>query len=492
MGRRKHKNAIQLSLMVAVSLVAQGLTLYKSHFTAVEFGATRYMDAYNYAFSIATFLFALVTSGITTVIVPSYVKKERREATDSFITIVYGSVLLLIILILTLRAPIFKILSSDSDDFIRQAGNWLFITFFIQGVTAFLAVTTAYYQCIDHFLTPKVILLLVNAGVTAVMMSGRVTTLHGFLLLQAAASVVNLVFDVSVCIALGFRYRPQLKWKDPDTRRLLMLFFPILFSSGIYKLSTFIDTTIAAGLSEGRLTILSYATHVINMVNSIVVGNLTVYVYPKIVRQLKNPDHKIRFWDYEILFHAIVVMIAAAFFTVGPECLSLIFSGGKFTHEDTHLLFRLVCIYIFGQQLNVVRDLLYRYFYAQGDTRTPVRNSILVSVVNITLSIILSHWIGVYGIILGTVLASFVSFARITVQMHKKFGLGVRFAGVLFEAGKTLVAFAVSVGGIRFLRHYVTFANRLVTVGVFGIGTAVVFLLVLIVSRSKVFHVRLG
>jgi len=489
---KKHKNAIQLSLMVALSLLVQALSLYKSHFTAVKFGATEFMDAYNYAFSIAIFVFSFVTSGITTVIVPSYVKKEKPEVINSFITLIYSAVLLLVGMILLFRFPLLRMLTANSDSFNQMVGDWLFITFFIQGVTAFLAVTTAYFQCIDHFLVPKLVLLFVNLGVTAAMVSGMIQSLHSYLLLQSVASVVSFVFDVGICVALGFRYHPQFQWKNPETQRLLLLFVPILFSSGIYKISTFIDTTIAARLPEGRLTILSYATHVINMVNNVVVGNLTVYIYPKIVRRLDQEDHKKYFWDYQILFHAIIVMLAAGFFTVGRECLALIFGGGKFSPADTRTLFILVCIYMFGQQLNVLRDLIYRYFYAQSDTKTPVKNSLLVSAVNISVSIVLAKMIGVYGIIIGTVVASLVSFARITWQMKMKFGLGVRFSGVLIEFLKTLMAFGTSVGSVFLLRSYVSIHNRLLTIGVFGTATAAVFILVLVVTRSKVFHVKLS
>ncbi len=491
-GKRKHKNAMQLSLMLALSLAAQALSLYKSHFTAVSFGATSGMDAYNYAFSLATFLFGFMTNGVTTVIIPAYVRKDRREITDSFITAIYGAVLTAAALILVLRFPFLRLLTSNSEDFVRNTGNWLFITFFIQGITAFIGVTTAYFQCVDHFLTPKVILLLVNGGVTAAMLAGLVTNLHRFLLLQAAASVVNLIFDVSVCMALGFRYRPRFLWKDPETKKLLRLFLPVMLSSGIYKLSTFVDTTIASGLSEGRLTVLNYATHVVTMVNTIVVGNLTVYIYPKIVRQLEKEDHKKRFWDYEILFHAIVMLIVAAFFTVGRECLSIIFSGGKFTDANLVLLNRLAAVYIFGQQLSILRDLIYRYFFASGDTRRPVQNSILVSVTNIIVSIILVQFVGVYGIVLGTVIASLVSFVRIVFVMKKKYGLGIKFTGFLLELGKTEMSFLAATGAVLLLRQYLSFGSRLVTICVFGPITGVLFVGCLFVLRSKVFRVRLG
>lgn len=42
------KSAVQLSLMIFLTLLSQVIALYKSRFTAVTFGATNYMDAYNY------------------------------------------------------------------------------------------------------------------------------------------------------------------------------------------------------------------------------------------------------------------------------------------------------------------------------------------------------------------------------------------------------------------------------------------------------------
>ena len=83
------KSACQLSLMIILTLLSQILALYKSRFTATSFGATNYMDAYNFALNIATFLFAFVTTGVTTVIIPAYVKKTDKKAVNSFITINY-------------------------------------------------------------------------------------------------------------------------------------------------------------------------------------------------------------------------------------------------------------------------------------------------------------------------------------------------------------------------------------------------------------------
>ena len=70
-------------------------------------------------------------------------------------------------------------------------------------------------------------------------------------------------------------------------------------------------------------------------------------------------------------------------------------------------------LYMLGIPINSMRDLMYRYFYAKGDTITPFKNSLIVSILNILISIILSGYMQVNGIILGTVITSYISFIMI-------------------------------------------------------------------------------
>ena len=79
-------------------------------------------------------------------------------------------------------------------------------------------------------------------------------------------------------------------------------------------------------------------------------------------------------------------------------------------------------IYVFGLPINAFRDLIYRYFYAKGDTLTPFRNSLLISFLNIVISIILARFIGIYGIVLGTVITSYMSLGIILFKYSRKFG----------------------------------------------------------------------
>ena len=124
------RNGIQLLFMIILTSLSQVVALYKSRFTAVTFGASNYMDAYNFALNIATFVFAFVTTGITTVIVPAYVKKTENKIINSFITIIYSAVILVILIILGFRIPLVKALTNKGEDFIGLACIFLFVTIY--------------------------------------------------------------------------------------------------------------------------------------------------------------------------------------------------------------------------------------------------------------------------------------------------------------------------------------------------------------------------
>lgn len=485
------RNGIQLLFMIVLSVLSQVVALYKSRFTAVTFGASNYMDAYNFALNIGTFVFAFVTTGITTVVVPAYVKKTDKKAVNSFITIIYGVVLCVLLLILVFRFPLVKVLTHKGDEFTKLACSFLFITFLMQGITAFLAVTTAYFQCINHYIIPKMVTLVSNVLVAVILISGVIKSFHAYMFLLVLGAFFNFVVDVTAAVKLGFRYKPAFDIHSPELKKMLVVFAPTLFSSGLYKIHSLVDTTIAANLAVGQLTILSYTTSIITMVNHFIIGNLTVYVYPKVVARLGKPDERESFWGYNIFFHGVVTLLIAGFFSVGYEACSIIFLGGKFTAEDTQMLYKCACVYIFGQQINIVRDLVYRYFYANGNTQETFKNSVVVSITNIVLSLIFVQFWGLMGIIIGTVLSSLCSYVMILIKFRKNYGLGKEFLGVLVEYGKNLLALFVSVGVVLLTKHQFPIHGTIVSILVFGVETVVIFVLILLLTRSKIRHVKI-
>ena len=116
---------------------------------------------------------------------------------------------------------------------------------------------------------------------------------------------------------------------------------------------------------------------------------------------------------------------------------------------DAHQMALLLAIMVVGLPFFSVVNLTVRAFYAVKDTRTPVRVAMVDFLINITVSLILIHWLGIFGIVLADTTAIIAQ----TFLLHRAL---VRHAGTHFSAlwlsvarvfGGTAVMAAV-VGGL--------------------------------------------
>lgn len=481
----KYRNIMSLILMIAITCITQICTLIKSSLVAAQFGATGAMDAYNFANSIVSFLFGFVASAISTIIIPSYVNKKNKKELDSFITLVYGGLIIIIVVVGILRYQIVGIFSNRDEMFVNIACNILLVLLFSNSLYVVTNITSAYYQCEERYNIPKILNMISQVFVIIVLIFVKNITIVQYALILSLGVTINFVMDLCIAIKLGWRFKPTFLFNSAETKRLLGLFVPMIFSTGIYQLSLMIDSTIASRLEEGMLTILSYSGQIVNMVNSILVGNLLIYLYPKIVKRIILKNNKEIFWEQTSFFHLIICLVIAGFFSIGREGISLLFEHGKFGPYETTSVYLGALIYIIGQQSNIVRDLMYRYFYAIGDTKTAASNSVLVSVVNISVSLLLVSLIGFYGIILGTVIASFVSLVRIFIKFNKNIGFGVPLSKILFSLVNNIIIAVFTVTIVYFTKKLFQIEGNLLRILLFGSETVVVFMLFSYLGKRK-------
>lgn len=489
-----HSETGHLLLMLVLSVATQCIALLKSTVTASAFGASMEMDAYNFSNNIILFLFSFLSSGVTAVIIPAYVQKKPREETDSFLTFLYLLVFGGTGLIYLLREPLIALLSNRDAAFRAFAGDVMLYTIIIQGVSGILAVTTAYYQCTNRYNIPKVILLLCNCLAVILILLDKDLTIRRYLWFLSLAALINLVFDVAIAVKCGFRYKPSFRFHSQGFRQMLAIFLPCVFSTGVYRIHALVDSLIAASLGEGQLTILSYANMVVSLVNTIVIGNLTVYAFPKIVAKMEGQeecDGQKVLWDYSILFQLVVAALIAGFFAVGQEGIDLLFLHGKFDASASRMVYIGSCIYLLGQENNIIRDLVYRYFFGKGNTKATFRNSVVVSLANLVLSLVLVQFLGIYGIILGTILAGALSLCMILLKMKKSYGLYPEFRGFLLEYLRNNCIMVLTILAVLGIKALLPVLPNLAAIVLYGILSVAVFCLLSFLLRAKALRVRL-
>lgn len=474
---KEYRNSFSLIVMIIITGITQILTLMKSSLVAGIFGTGIEIDAYNLANSIVSFLFGFIAAGISTVIIPNYVKNTNRKNVDTFITALYGLIAFIVFILIVFRYQIIGVFSNRDELFVNICCNTLIILLLANYLLAISDVTVAYFQCKGKYNLPKIVSLIAQLIVVVILIFYPNLTISQYTYIIAIGLFINFLLDTIFAFKEGWRVYPSLAFFSPGTKKLFKIFLPIVFSTGIYKLSLMIDSTIAARLQTGQITILSYASQISNIINTILLGNLLTYYYPKIVRKIDTDNNQKSFWKQTIFFHLIVCLVIAGFTTVGHETVMLLFQHGTFTEEAARLVYVGALIYIIGQQTEVVRDLIYRYFYAKGITSVTAKNGMVVSAVNISISIILVYFVGFFGIFLGTIIASLVSLIMMFIKFHTYFGFENSFKRILGSLLKNNCIVIITIILVFILKKIVIVESLLLQILIFGTATLGIYLL---------------
>ncbi|HEY5078683.1 MAG TPA: lipid II flippase MurJ, partial [Opitutaceae bacterium] len=151
----------------------------------------------------------------------------------------------------------------------------------------------------------------------------------------------------------------------------------------------------------------------------------------------------------------INVPAAAGLALLGRPIVRLIYMHGHVTHDDASRMALLLSIMVIGLPFFSVVNLMVRAFYAVKDTRTPVRVALVDFLVNITISLLFIHWLGVLGIVMAStaaIIAQAFLLDRALVRRLPQMHLGPLAPSIAKVLAGTAVMAAVVAGGWRALQ----------------------------------------
>lgn len=470
----QNKEKFKLLIMMVVSLATQIVSLLKTSVVAGTFGASFEMDAYIFASSMVSFVFGFVASSVSTIIIPEYANSRGKHSVNTFITVIYGFLAVIVLLIILLRYQISWLFSNREEIFINLVAEFLVVLLLSQYLASISNITIAYFQCKQKYILPQIINLCCQLVVVLFLFFLKNITIYQYAIIISMGMIFNFILDIYGALKTGWRFNPTFLIDD-ESKVLFKRFIPIIFSTGVYRLTLMVDSTLAASLDEGKITIISYASQISVMANTVIVGTILTYIYPKIAKDINNSGYQDEFWKITFALHSIVCLIISGFISVGYEGVTLLFQHGLFLPEATKLLFVVAALYIFDQQTNVIRDLIYRYFYAYGITKVPATNSVVISILNLVLSIVLVNYIGFFGIIVGTMISSLISLIIILCRFKKIVGLSQKLYVIIIKYFMNIGIMVLTVVVVLLTKSTGLITNGLISIFVYGIETVVIY-----------------
>lgn len=196
-----------------------------------------------------------------------------------------------------------------------------------------------------------------------------------------------------------------------EIKEVLLTAIPLLIGNGAIQLNQIVDKAISTGLEEGTASALSYCHTLEQFVTNIMIVNIGNVLFAHFADYVAN--HKIENIQSTLkkainIMIYILLPISVITILCSREIVTIVYLRGNFNSNALYLTAIALAGYAIAFPMVAVRDLTIKSIYAFGDTKQPMKASIVSIICNIALSITFSKYIGILGIALATSLSVFI------------------------------------------------------------------------------------
>lgn len=408
-------------LTVAIfTFISRIFGLVRELFIANLFGAGSTADAVNVAFKLPNLFRRIFGEGaLSTVFIPIFNEKliesdlyARRFTGKIFVLLTLTLIVLILIMQLSMPSLMFIIAPGfyeDKEKFdltVLLCRITLPYLIFISIAALFGGILNSVRRFAAFAFSPVILSLIVIIGTLAlqkqyaaavsisisVLIAGILQVLFMFYCLKRANLTFPLVFQC----------------KDKDVNRFLKNMGPATLSAGAGQLGLFISQSIASFI-PGAVSILSYADRIYQFPLSIIGITFGTILLPELSKIYKlNDTHSANLVQNKAIKVALLLSVPAALgiILLSHPIIHIIYERGEFTAQDTIKTAEAISAFAIGLPAFVLAKIITPIFYANGDTKTPLKITVLTLVANVVFNIILMEPFEHVGIALGTAIAA--------------------------------------------------------------------------------------
>ena len=224
--------------------------------------------------------------------------------------------------------------------------------------------------------------------------------------------------------AHGFRWRRTLDFSDPDLRRVGRLMLPAILGLSATQINIIVDNQIASMYGDGPVSWLGYAFRITQLpigvfgiaIATVAAAETSRYAvvknFPALGRTLDSALH---------LSACMAFPATAGLILFRHEIVRLLFQRDQFTSADTAATAQALLFYAFALFAYSAVKILVPAFYALGDSRAPVRISVITVIFKIALNLILLKPLGFPGIAASTAAASWLNYVLLRRRFRRGF-----------------------------------------------------------------------
>lgn len=231
------------------------------------------------------------------------------------------------------------------------------------------------------------------------------------------------LFQLPFVYKEGYRYRPKINLKDPVMKDMMILILPVVIGVGANQINSIVDKSLASLLGTEVVASFSYAIKLYEFVQALFITSILAVIYPRLSSMIVS-DRMDSFLNslkktMNVIIVALVPIIVGCI-VLSRQIVEVLFQRNAFTSKDTTMTASILWIYVIGILAFALRDVLTRGFYSMEDSKTPMINSIISIVFNISLNLILVKPLGYKGLAIATAVSAYIGLLLFNRSMRKK------------------------------------------------------------------------
>lgn len=446
MSKKLLKSGILVS---GLTLVSRILGLIRDMIVASVLGAGAMSDVFLFANRIPNFLRRLFAEGaFSKAFVPvlaEYNADNDLNKTREFVAKVSGSlgvIVSIVTLVAMVGSPVIAALfgtgwfvdwlnnGAEAEKF-TQASFLLKITFPYLWFITFVALSGAVLNTLGKFGVMAFSPVLLNVAIIAMALFGRdyfaspdIALAWGIFL----GGLLQFLFQIPFMKKAGLLVKPQWAWNDEGVKKVRTLMLPALFGVSVTQINLLLNQIIASFLVTGSITWLYYSDRLIEFPLGIFGIAISTVVLPTLSRIAKKKDiddnqRKVEFqstmdWGVRmVLLLGIPAMIGIA--VLAQPMIMTIFMRGKFGLSDVIASSHALWIMCFGLNSYMLISILANGFYANQNTKTPVKIGLIATVSNMCFGALAIPF-GYLGLAMASALSAAVNAGLLYRQLSKQ------------------------------------------------------------------------
>lgn len=203
-------------------------------------------------------------------------------------------------------------------------------------------------------------------------------------------------------------------------KTLLKKMLPGVLGSGVYQINLFLDTLLVSFVGAGAISWLNYANHLFQLPIGVIGVAIGTVLLPVLSKHIKAGEmdqanqHLNRGLEVSV---ALSVSSMIGLILLATPIIGILFEHGAFTALDTKNTSLALKIFAFGLPAYMMTKTLAPFFYARGDTTTPVKIAVVGVILNILMAFVFMQFWGFAGIALATGISVWINALQYFVRL---------------------------------------------------------------------------